>query len=184
MKEQGDIALHFTQILVCDAEGNVGSLSAFLANSTHQSPEANHQLFFSYVFNYDGWKTLRIFPHQREDGTMGWYAASDSLPSSVDAEHRQFIHEALPRLGNLIEAKDWQAADAFIDRLLLYQTTFGTVQKEQPHHQAFLNGSLLGVGLFFLLGFVIYLFRRLYLQSSRHHRCQSVHSRSGRPQTQ
>lgn len=184
MKEQGDIALHFTQLLVCDAEGNVGSLSAFLANSTHQSPDANQQLFFSYVFHYDGWKTLRIFPHQREDGTMGWYAASDSLPSSVDAEHRQFIHEALPRLGNLIEAKDWQAADAFIDRLLLYQTTFGCVQEQPAPSQAFFSGSLLGAGLLFLLGFVIYLFRRVYLQSPRHRRYQSVHSRSGRPQTQ
>ena len=167
MKEQGDIALHFTQLLVCYAEGNVGSLSAFLANSTHQLPLTNHQLFLTYVFDYGGWKTLRIFPHQREDGTMGWYAASDSLPSSVDAEHRQFIHEALPHLGNMIQAKEWQAADAFIGRLLLYQTTFGTVQKEQPHHQAFLNGSLLGVGLLFFLGLVVHRFRRVYLQKNR-----------------
>lgn len=167
MKEQGDIALHFTQILVCDAEGNVGSLSAFLAKSTHQSPEANHQLFFSYVFHYDGWKTLRIFPHQREDGTMGWYAASDSLPSSVDAEHRQFIHEALPRLGNLIEAKDWQAADAFIDRLLLYQTTFGSAQNQPAPAQSLFSGSLLGVGLLFFLGLAINRFRRLHIQKNR-----------------
>ena len=116
-------AEHFCRLLVCDSEGNISSISTFLCR---QTPSLNtQQLFTSYIFDYDGWETLHIFPYQSADGSVTWYAPTDSIPHDMNAEHQKYIREALPRLQAEVKAGNWETVDAFIDRMMLYQTTYG-----------------------------------------------------------
>ena len=79
----------------------------------------------NYVFDYQGWQTLRIFPHQKADGIVEWYAPTDELPQDMSEEHQKYIHEVFPRLIAEIEAGNWDTADAYIDRMIQYQCQFG-----------------------------------------------------------
>ena len=122
-------AAHFCRLLVCDGEGNISPISSYIRS--HQTSPSDsltqEQMFTTYVFNYDGWKTLRIFPHNAA-GTVSWYASADTLPASMEAEHRKYIREVFLHLLPEIEAANWQTVDAYIDRMLQYQTTFGAPQ--------------------------------------------------------
>lgn len=120
-------ATHFCQLLVCDGEGAVYPISSYIhINPVNASDSlTQEQLFCTYVFSYDGWKTLRIFPHSTGE-RVDWYAPSDELPSTFDKEHQKYISEVLPRMKAEVLAGNWQTVDAYIDRLLKYQTTFGT----------------------------------------------------------
>ncbi len=108
------------------SEGNLCSISSYIR--THQIAASDsltaEQQFTEYVFGYDGWKSLRIFPHQ-QGNSVSWYAAGDDLPVSMDVEHRKYISEVFLRLSQEVEAGRWATADAYIDRMLQYQTTFG-----------------------------------------------------------
>ncbi len=119
-------AAHFCRLLVLDSEGSLSSISSYIR--THQIAPSDsltpEQQFAEYVFGYGGWKSLRVFPHQ-QGTTVSWYAAGDDLPVSMDAEHRKYISEVFLRLSQEIEAGRWATADAYIDRILQYQTTFG-----------------------------------------------------------
>ena len=109
-------ANHFCQLLVQDADGRLKSINAFANGDT--------QLFAEYVFQHDGWRDLRIFPHGDH-----WYAATDVLPSSLDHEHQRYIQEVFPRMMKEIEAERWDVVDQYIDRLLQYQRQFGNTQQ-------------------------------------------------------
>ena len=104
-------AAHFCQLMVQDADGKLSSIGAFANGDT--------QLFVEYVFQHDGWRDLRIFPHGNH-----WYAATDMLPTSLDHEHQRYIQEVFPRIIKEVEMEHWQTVDAYIDRLLEYQRTF------------------------------------------------------------
>ena len=109
-------ARHFSQLLVQDADGQLKSINAF-ANG-------DAPLFAEYVFQHDGWRDLRIFPHGDH-----WYAATDVLPSSLDHEHQRYIQEVFPRMMKEIEAEHWDVVDQYIDRLLQYQRQFGNTEQ-------------------------------------------------------
>ena len=121
-------AAHFCQLLVCDNDNRVMSLNSYIR--LHQSVTSDslsaEQLFCTYVFNYDGWQSLRIFPHAETKGAITWYAAYEMLPDDIDSEHQKYIHDVFPRLITEIEAENWAQVDAYIDSILKYQTTFAT----------------------------------------------------------
>ena len=143
-------AAHFCQLLVCDNDGRVQSLAAFIRRNAPTAPPTRQpisadapttppteapspsdgptpaQTFCSYVFDYGGWQSLRIFPHSTPDGRISWHAAEESLPPTIDAEHRRYIREVFPRILTEIEAGNWPQVDAYITRMLEYQTTFAS----------------------------------------------------------
>ena len=139
-------AAHFCQLLVYDNTGNVQSLNSYIRQNQGDGlfdsvqdqesvPMNPAQLFCSYIFNYGGWQSLRIFPHANNNGTITWHAADERLPNDIDSEHQKYIHDVFPRLIAEIEAENWSQVDAYIDRMLKYQTTFASVQTHQttPH---------------------------------------------------
>ena len=109
-------ATRFCQLLVQDADGNIKSLNAF-ANG-------DAPLFAEYVFQHDGWRDLRIFPHGDR-----WYAATDMLPTYLDHEHQRYIQEVFPRMLKEIEAERWDVVDQYIDRLQQYQRQFSNTNQ-------------------------------------------------------
>jgi hypothetical protein len=119
-------AAHFCQLLVCDNDHRVMSLACYIRQNPSMPPDSlsEEQWFCTYVFNYDGWQSLRIFPHTGTDKRITWHAAAEQLPATIDAEHQKYIHEVFPRLIAEVEAENWPQVDAYIDRMLKYQTTF------------------------------------------------------------
>lgn len=109
-------ATRFCQLLVQDADGNIKSLNAF-ANG-------DAPLFAEYVFQHDGWRDLRIFPHGDR-----WYAATGMLPTSLDHEHQRYIQEVFPRMLKEIDAERWDVVDQYIDRLQQYQRQFSNTNQ-------------------------------------------------------
>ena len=128
-------AAHFCQLLVCDNMGTVQSLNSYI----HRQPSdvsdslSAAQSFCTYIFNYGGWQSLRIFPHAKTNGTITWHAADERLPDDIDSEHQKYIHNVFPRLIVEIEAENWSQVDAYIDRMLKYQTTFASVNASSPN---------------------------------------------------
>lgn len=120
-------AAHFCQLLVCDNNGRVMSLNSYIRQQAISSDSLSiAQSFCTYIFQYGGWQSLRIFPHSTPDGRISWHAAEESLPSTIDAEHQRYIREVFPRILTEIEAENWAQVDAYITRMLEYQTTFAS----------------------------------------------------------
>ena len=136
-------ANHFCQLLVQDADGRLKSINAFANGDV--------QLFAEYVFQHDGWRDLRIFPHGDH-----WYAATDMLPSSLDHEHQRYIQEVFPRMMKEVEAERWEVVDEYIDRLLVYQRQFNNASRTAAvkTHQSIPLLLSLVFGLFFLTPFI------------------------------
>ena len=128
-------AAHFCQLLVRDNTGTVQSLNNFIRRSVFVTTDSltAAQSFCTYIFNYGGWESLCIFPHATTDN-ITWHAAEDRLPADIDSEHQKYIHEVFPRLIAEIEAENWTVVDAYIDRMLEYQTTFASLQTPQTSH--------------------------------------------------
>jgi len=124
------------------------------------------QSFCTYVFNYDGWQSLRIFPHADNNGTVTWYAAYEMLPNDIDAEHQKYIHDVFPRLIAEVEAENWTQVDAYIDRMLKYQTTFAASTSSNGQGTMFSGqwyfSPLLLFLLFILLPVLIYFFTHFF----------------------
>ena len=120
-------AKHFCQLFVCSNEGNITTLNAYIRQqpSVVDDSLTVEQMFTSYVFDYDGWQTLKIFPHRSANGTVVWYAAGDPLPNDMDVEHQKYIQQVFPHLQQEIEHENWPVVNAYIDRMIQYQTTFG-----------------------------------------------------------
>ena len=127
-----ETAAHFCQLMVCDNEGNVTPISSFVGS--HQLAVSDNitaeQLFASYVFQHDGWQTLRVFPHSDGNGVT-WYAATDELPARLGSEHQKYIRDVLHRMTAEVEAANWTTVDAYIERLSRYQVTFAAPEREQ-----------------------------------------------------
>ena len=82
-------AAHFCQLMVCDNSGRIQSLRQYIhqQQTVHSDSLTAEQMFCIYLFDYDGWKSLRIFPHaKRQDSTdkhptanrrENWYPAAD-----------------------------------------------------------------------------------------------------------
>lgn len=119
-------AARFCRLLVQDADGNVLSVAAFLRQ--HPLPKSDslsaEQLFADYVFNHNGWQTLRVFPHVDSVGLVSWHSAIGELPVDMDAEHCKYIREVFPRMSAAVRAANWTAVDEFTGSITAYQTTF------------------------------------------------------------
>ena len=148
------LAKHFCRLLVCDNDHRVMPLSAFIRQQTPLSDDSLtiEQLFTTYVFDYQGWQTLRIFPHQAADGTIRWYAPTDPLPKDMSEEHSKYIHEVFPRLIMEMEASNWATAEAYIDRMMQYQCQFGGKKLTTQPSSFTIIGIIL---LFFVLSFIV-----------------------------
>ena len=155
-------AKHFCQLMVCDNNNRVIPLHAYIRQQPLQQNDSLsiEQLFATYVFDYDGWQILRIFPHQKADGTVVWYSATDALPQDMGIEHQKYIHEVFPRLLAEIQAGNWQTADAYIERMVQYQCKFGaTSTTATPSYTLYLM-LLLFVSI--ILPVLIYSVRRCF----------------------
>ena len=146
-------AAHFCRLLVNDGEGKIYPLSVYarrltmlLCHDDRYSGYTAEQVFTGLIFFYDDWakepmpfsngqgrllmeelhsgQTLRLFPHV-EKRRASWYAPTDPLPASINAEHQKYIREVFTRLNALVQTGRWQAVDAFIDRMTRYQCQFG-----------------------------------------------------------
>lgn len=121
-------AARFCRLLVCDTDGHLISLHAFLRKNPLEANDSltAEQLFCEYVFHYGGWQALSIFPYC--DGQLAnWYAAGSELPESIPSEHRRYMQEVFVRMQAEVDAEHWDVVDAYIDRLLQYQRQFGPV---------------------------------------------------------
>ena len=63
----------------------------------------------------------RIFPVQRPDGTIEWYAPTDRLPAYIDEAHWKFITLTPNYLAELVAKEDWAKVGEVIDKIALYQ---------------------------------------------------------------
>lgn len=133
-------AAHFCQLLVTNGEGAVVPLSSYIRSTMAESMDDRtmagdsvtiEQLFCQYVFDFGGWQSLRIFP-QAIDGRVVWFAPADALPASVSAEHQKYMHDVFPRLTKEVQAGNWATVDAYIDRMLQYQSSFGSSTASTP----------------------------------------------------
>lgn len=135
-------AAHFCQLLVCDNSGRIQSLRQYIHQQQNVPSDSltAEQMFCIYLFDYDGWQSLRIFPHadfqnrankpSTANSRINWYAAADRLPASMDAEHQRYIREVFPRLITEVDAGNWSQVDAYINRMLKYQTTFAAPTRQ------------------------------------------------------
>ena len=121
-------AKHFCQLFVCSNEGNITTLNTYIRQqpSVVDDSLTVEQMFTSYVFDYNGWQTLKVFPHRSANGTVVWYAAGDPLPNDMDVEHQKYIQQVFPHLQQEIEHENWPVVNAYIDRMIQYQPTFGS----------------------------------------------------------
>ena len=133
-------AAHFCQLLVTNSEGAVVPLSSYIRSTMAESMDdatlagdslTLEQLFCQYVFDFGGWQSLRIFP-QAIDGRVVWFAPADALPASVSAEHQKYMHDVFPRMTSEVQAGNWTTVDAYIDRMLQYQSSFGSSTASTP----------------------------------------------------
>lgn len=154
-------AEHFCRLLVSDGQGSVYPLSNYarhlttvLCGQPSYGDYSAEQVFTGLVFFYDDWAaepfmakgdaairqlvcelhsgaTLRVFPH-KSDGGVSWYAPTDRLPGSVDAEHRRYMHEVFSRLNGEVQAENWTVVGKYVDRMLQYQCQYGS---EAPRRQ-------------------------------------------------
>lgn len=149
-------AAHFCQLLVRDNTGTVQSLNSYIRRQPSDASDSLSaaQSFCTYIFNYGGWQSLRIFPHANTNGTITWHAADERLPDDIDSEHQKYIHDVFPRLIAEIEAENWSQVDAYIDRMLKYQTTFAASPARHPSR--FLHSSLLFLTFGFFLAFPLF----------------------------
>ena len=67
---------------------------------------------------------LKLLPYQ-DKGTITWYAPTDNLPSTMDEEHQKYIREVFTLLNGEVQAGNYKRANAFLDKMLAYQQTFG-----------------------------------------------------------
>lgn len=153
-------AAHFCQLFICDETGVYPlGYHARRILSPNDSLTAEQQ-FTSFVFYQDNWQSLRLFPHCQEDGSVTWYAPAEALPASLGAEHQKYIREVFPRLISEAEAGNWTTVDAYIDKMVKYQCTYGSPEKENAPVQPMAVGALLAFASVFLIVSAVCRFRR------------------------
>ena len=149
-------AAHFCRLLLNDGEGHIypvkvyaQRLTTLLYTEPHYGEFSAEQVFTGFIFFYEDWaqlpmafgdgrgrmlmeelhsgQTLRIFPHVQGREAV-WYAPTDNLPTSIDAEHRKYISEVFDRLNAAVYDANWSLVDAFIDKMIQYQCRFGKAE--------------------------------------------------------
>lgn len=173
-KEQ---AAHFCQLLFNDGEGNVRLLNTYAQNlvtvlcgQARYGDYTAEQVFTGLIFYFDDWmrepfimtadaerqqfvyelcsgSTLRIFPHKSGAGAVSWYAPTQRLPESIDAEHRRYIQEVFTRLNAEVKAEHWETVDAYIDSMIKYQCQFGGTPPSPTPSSNTLIAIFLGMSL-------------------------------------
>ena len=68
--------------------------------------------------------SLKIFPYH-DKNRITWYAPTDNLPTTMNAEHQKYMREVFTRLNGEIQARHYERADQYLDKMLRYQQTFG-----------------------------------------------------------
>ena len=135
-------AAHFCQLFISN-NSSVSTLSMQAHRMIKPDDSLSvEQIFAGYVLLADGWQTMRLFPHQ-ENGVISWYSATDELPVSIGSEHQKYIREVFPRLVAEVQAGDWKTVDAYIDRMIQYQTQFGG--QKLPVHPS--SAAIIGIFL-------------------------------------
>ena len=174
-------AAHFCRLMVYDGEGKVYPLSTYanhlvtmLCGQTSYEGFTAEQVFTGLIFYYDDWirqpfiltadaerqtlvhelhsgATMRIFPH-RTGGVLTWHSPTETLPATIDAEHRRYMKEVFTRMNAEAAAQNWTAVDAYTDRMMEYQCRFGGSRLAAP------PTSTTVVALFALFLAVIFVF--------------------------
>ena len=67
---------------------------------------------------------LKLLPY-RDEGHITWYSPTDNLPSTMDKEHQKYIREVFTLLNGEVQAGNHARVNAFLDKMLDYQKTFG-----------------------------------------------------------
>ena len=70
---------------------------------------------------------MRIFPFEGK-----WYAPTDSVPDAVSIDRKAYFENALPLLGSLVQKKELTDADEMLEKMALYQRTFGADDMPSP----------------------------------------------------
>ena len=88
------------------------------------------QVFMNWIFWGDDWmdidrsSLLRVFPCT-EGGSTVWYAPTDALPGTLDAQHQQFVQLVFVLLREYAEAGEYAEMNEVIGKLLKYQQQNG-----------------------------------------------------------
>lgn len=72
-------------------------------------------------------ENLKLFPFEGK-----WYAPTDSVPDAVSIERKTYFESALPLLGSLVQKKELADADEMLQKIALYQRTFGAHDMPSP----------------------------------------------------
>ena len=70
---------------------------------------------------------MRLFPFEGK-----WYAPTDSVPDAVSIDRKTYFENALPLLGSLVQKKELANADEMLEKMALYQRTFGANDMPSP----------------------------------------------------
>ena len=76
-------------------------------------------------------RPLRLFPYT-DRGRTTWYAPTSTLPDSMDSEHQKYIRDVFSLLNGEIQAGRYERANQYLDKMLLYQQTFGRTSLPSP----------------------------------------------------
>ncbi len=69
-------------------------------------------------------RPLKIFPYQ-DSLRLTWYSPTSTLPADMDAEHQKYMREVFTLLNGEVHAGRYEVVNQYLDKLLLYQQTFG-----------------------------------------------------------
>ena len=97
---------------------------------------------------------LKLFPYA-DQGKITWYAPTSTLPDTMDEEHQKYIRDVFTLLNGEIQAGRYDLANAYLDKMLQYQQTFGQqslptplqVRAERLYNSHPLTAILLGIPL-------------------------------------
>jgi len=133
---------------VCPMETYALDFTRKLYGKSHYGDYSAAQVLTGFIFFYEDWmaelptdgrkaesrriaaaslhsgRPLKVFPYTDERRTV-WYAPTDPLPASMNEEQQRYIREVFTRLNGEIQAGRYDVADAYLDKMLLYQQTFG-----------------------------------------------------------
>ena len=74
---------------------------------------------------------LKLLPYQ-DHQQVTWYSPTDQLPSTMDEEHQKYIRDVFSLLNGEIQAGHYDRVNAFLDKMLQYQQTFGSTSLPTP----------------------------------------------------
>ncbi len=69
--------------------------------------------------------TLRVLPYTNERGSTVWYTPSDSIPDTVEGEHKKYITQVFNLMYDDVVAGNDERVNVFLDKMLVYQQQNG-----------------------------------------------------------